>query len=99
MINWTATGHTFRHKHVRQIYYLCMEYMPGRLSENNFVNMNALPLAKLILKKLNRNFEQVLRNEYDPGLGNGGMGRLVSCFLDSLATQNYPARAYGLRYQ
>ncbi len=99
MINWTATGHTFRHNHVRQIYYLCMEYMPGKLSENNFVNMNALPLVKLILKKLNRNFEQVFRDEYDPGLGNGGMGRLVSCFLDSLATQNYPSRAYGLRYQ
>lgn len=99
MINWTATGHTQRHHHVRMINYLCMEYMPGRFFANNAVNMNALPLVKLVMQKLNRNLEQVMRDEYDPGLGNGGMGRLVSCFLDSLATQYYPARAYGLRYQ
>ncbi len=99
MINWTATGHTYRHNHVRQIYYLCMEYMPGRFFANNATNMNAFPLVKLIMQKLNRNYEQVVRDEYEPGLGNGGMGRLVSCYLDSLATQHYPARAYGLRYQ
>lgn len=99
MINWTATDHTIRHNHSRQIYYLCMEYMPGKFMENNLVNMNAMPLAKLIMQKLNRNFDQVIRDELEPGLGNGGMGRLVSCYLDSLATQNYPSKAYGLRYQ
>jgi starch phosphorylase len=99
MINWTATSHTFRENHVRQLYYLCMEYMPGRLFLNNVINMNALPLVKLMMQKLNRNFDHVLRDEMEPGLGNGGMGRLLSCFLDSLATQHYPAKAYGLRYQ
>ncbi len=99
MINWTATGHTYRQNHVRTIYYLCMEYMPGRFFMNNLINMSALPLVKKVMERLKRNFEQVLRDEYEPGLGNGGMGRLVSCFLDSLATQCYPSKAYGLRYQ
>ncbi len=99
MINWTATGHTWRQNHVRWIYYLSMEYMTGKFFLNNLVNMNALPLVKIIMQKLNRNFEQILRDEYEPGLGNGGLGRLIACFLDSLATQRYPARGYGLRYQ
>lgn len=99
MINWTATAHTFRQNHVRWVFYLCMECMPGKFFLNNLVNMNAVPLVKLILQKLNRNFDQILRDEYEPGLGNGGLGRLIACFLDSLATQRYPARGYGLRYQ
>lgn len=99
MINWTATSHTFRQNHVRWVYYLCMECMPGKFFLNNLINMNALPLVKMIMQNLNRNFDQLLRDEFEPGLGNGGLGRLIACFLDSLATQRYPARAYGLRYQ
>jgi starch phosphorylase len=99
MINWTASSHTQRSSHTRRLYYLCMEYMPGRLLSNNIHNMNAVDLIKMVLKKMNRNLDVELDIEPDPGLGNGGMGRLVSCFLDSLATQQYPAVAYGLRYQ
>lgn len=99
MINWTATAHTFKNNHVRTAYILSMEYMPGRLLGNNITNMNANALIHLLMKKMNRNFENELRMEPDPGLGNGGLGRLVSCFMDSLATQQYPALAYGLRYQ
>ncbi len=99
MINWTAAGHTQRQNHVRRLYYLCMEYMPGRLLGNNITNMNAIQLVKMVLKNMNRSLDVELNIEPDPGLGNGGLGRLASCFLDSLATQQYPAVAYGLRYQ
>jgi len=99
MINWTASAHTFKRNHVRTLYYLCMEHMPGRLTPNNITNMNANDLVKLVLKKMNRSIYSVFHYEKDPGLGNGGLGRLASCLMDSLATQEYPALAYGLRYQ
>jgi starch phosphorylase len=99
MINWTATWHTMSEQKARTVHYLCMEYMPGRLLGNNITNISALELVKCVMKKMNRNLEDIFRNEPDPGLGNGGLGRLASCLLDSLATQQYPAIAYGLRYQ
>jgi len=99
MINWMASLETIRSKKVRVAHYLSMEYLPGRLTENNFTNIGATELVKAVLKKMNRNFNDLISCEPDPGLGNGGLGRLASCFLDSLATLHYPARAYGLRYQ
>jgi starch phosphorylase len=99
MINWTATFHTMRSKKARILYYLCMEYMPGKMLGNNITNMHATDLVMAALKRLGRDFRHIAVQEKDPGLGNGGLGRLASCFLDSLATQQYPAVAYGLRYQ
>lgn len=99
MINWTATSSTHRKKGVRKMYYLSMEYMPGRLFGNNVTNLSATDLVKRILKLFNRNFFQTQKLEPDIGIGNGGLGRLASCFLDSLATLQYPARGYGMRYQ
>lgn len=99
MINWLATARTYAAKDVRMIYYLSMEYLPGRILSNNLTNLGANEIVKLALFKLNRNFNEIIARETDPGLGNGGLGRLASCFLDSLATQNYPSQAYGLRYQ
>ncbi len=99
MINWTATTHTYKKKQVRMLYFLCMEYMPGRFLGNNITNIHAFDLVKHVMKMMHRNYEQELSFEPDPGLGNGGLGRLAACFLDSLATQQYPAVAYGLRYQ
>lgn len=99
MINWTATFHTYIKNRPRVLYYLCMEYMPGRLLESNVSNMHATELVKLILKKLGKEPKKVFSIEKDPGLGNGGLGRLASCLMDSLATQQYPAFGYGLRYQ
>ena len=98
MINWTATVDTIQNKKPRMINFLSMEYLPGRLLKNNVINMNANELVKAVLAKMNRNFVDVASCESDAGLGNGGLGRLSSCFLDSLATQKYPARGYGLRY-
>jgi len=99
MINWTATAKTYREQQVRTLYYLCMEYLPGRFMGSNISNIHALKLVKAVMKKMKRSFEEELFYESDPGLGNGGLGRLASCLLDSLATQQYPAIAYGLRYQ
>ncbi len=99
MINWTACTHTYRKKQARMLYYLCMEYMPGRFFGNNVTNIHATELVKHVMKMLNRDFVEEQHYEPDPGLGNGGLGRLAACLLDSLSTQQYPAVAYGLRYQ
>lgn len=99
MINWTSSIHTIQNKSPRVLYYICMEYLPGRLLGNNIDNMHANELIHLVMLKLGRNFHSILNMEHDPALGNGGLGRLASCLLDSLATQQYPAIGYGLRYQ
>lgn len=99
MINWTATIHTMQNKVPRTLYYLCMEYLPGTFLGNNVSNMHAEELIKILMKKLGKNYRDILRVEMDPALGNGGLGRLAACLMDSLATQQYPAMGYGLRYQ
>ena len=99
MINWLSTERTLVKGDAKQLYYLSMEYLPGRLFSNNITNLCAQKLVQTVLYKMKRNFSEVSEREADPGLGNGGLGRLASCYLDSLATQHYPARAYGLRYQ
>lgn len=99
MINAAATIDTIQYKKPRTLNFISMEYMPGRLLGNNISNMCAGELVQAVLKKMDRNFDDLISCETDPGLGNGGLGRLSSCFLDSLATLNYPARGYGLRYQ
>jgi starch phosphorylase len=99
MINWLATSQTIARHNSRIIYYLSMEYLPGRFCSNNITNISAVELVNLSLRKMDRTFSDIIGRELDPGLGNGGLGRLASCFLDSLATQHYPAQAYGLRYQ
>ena len=99
MINWAATKRTHVKNDERKLYYLSLEYLPGRIFSNNITNLCANDIVKLALHKLNRNFLDIVNREADPALGNGGLGRLASCFLDSLATHNYPAQAYGLRYQ
>lgn len=99
MINWLASSQTALQANARTLYYLSMEYLPGRVLSNNFINIGALDIVRLVMAKMNRSFSNIMSREPDPGLGNGGLGRLASCFLDSLATQHYPAVAYGLRYQ
>lgn len=99
MINWLATSRTQNTKGVRMLYYLSLEYLPGRILTNSISNLSAQELVDRVLQKMNRNYKDIICRESDPALGNGGLGRLASCFLDSLATQNYPALGYGLRYQ
>ena len=99
MINWTATIHSNDEALVKTIYYICMEHLPGRFLTNNITNLGSCEIVNLVLKKMGRNLKDILKYDVDPGLGNGGLGRLASCFIDSLATQKYPSWAYGLRYQ
>ncbi len=99
MINWMASLDTIKSQKVRIAHYFSMEYLPGRLTHNNFANVGATDLVRMALARMNRTVDELLMVELDPGLGNGGLGRLASCLLDSLATLHYPARGYGLRYQ
>lgn len=99
MMSWLATNQTRNQKDARIVYYLSMEYLPGRLLNNNITNLQANEVIARVLRKMNRSYYDVMVCETDPGLGNGGLGRLASCMLDSLATQKYPAQGYGLRYQ
>lgn len=99
MVNWIATQRTFLEKGCRFVYYLSMEYLPGRQLINNISNLHAHEVVKQAVQKLGKDYRRIVTVEPDPGLGNGGLGRLASCLLDSLATQQYPAMGYGLRYQ
>lgn len=99
MINWTASVETLHKNKVRSINFLSMEYLPGRYFGKNVSNMGAHELIQAVFEKMGRNYKEIAACESDPGLGHGGLGRLSSCFLDSLATLKYPARAYGIRYQ
>lgn len=99
MINWQATADTWHKKNARVVFYMSLEFLPGRFLNNNLTNLKNLDIVKLVLKKTGRTLHDVIAYEYDPGLGNGGLGRLASCFLDSLATLKMPSRGYGLRYQ
>lgn len=99
MVHRIATVKTFEEKKVRKAYFLSMEYLPGRLLESMINSIGAEELVKKVLSLLKRKMNALFACEPDPGLGHGGLGRLSSCFLDSLATLHYPARAYGLRYQ
>lgn len=99
MINWLASARTFGQKDSRMVYYLSMEYLPGRILSNNVTNLAANELMERVFTKMNRRPGDILSFEAEPGLGNGGLGRLASCILDSLATHSYPSQAYGIRYQ
>lgn len=99
MINWLATARTISKFESRIAYYMSMEYLPGRLFSNNITNICATDLVQAVLQKMNRSYHEIAIRECDPSLGNGGLGRLASCYLDALATSHYPAQGYGLRYQ
>lgn len=98
MINWTASQHTFAKQKVRKMYYFSLEWLIGRSLVNNMVNISHLEVVRRMIKLANREPTAIFGNEPDAGLGNGGLGRLAACYLDSLATLKMPSRGYGLRY-
>ncbi len=90
-----------RHKKYakKRIYYLSLEYLPGRLLSNNLINFNIKELLKDVHLDNPIPLESLLDDEYDPALGNGGLGRLAACIMDSIATQGLPGYGYGINYQ
>ncbi|CAL0317173.1 unnamed protein product [Lupinus luteus] len=99
IINWNATYDYYEKLNVKQAYYLSMEFLQGRALLNAIGNLELTGPYAEALSKLGYRLEDVASQEPDAALGNGGLGRLASCFLDSLATLNYPAWGYGLRYK
>ena len=83
----------------KQVYYMCMEFLIGKSLRNNLYNLNIENETKEALKKYNVTLDELCVIEKDPGLGNGGLGRLAACFMDSLATQNYPAVGFSIKYE
>jgi starch phosphorylase len=83
----------------RRVYYLSLEYLMGRLLNSNLCNAGVLDEAKVALDDLGYDLDELLEEEHDMGLGNGGLGRLAACFLDSMATMDLPAIGYGIHYQ
>ena len=94
-----ATQAVHNKENVRRLYYLSLEYLMGRLMENNLQNTGLTEAARTALAELGVNLEELTETEFDMGLGNGGLGRLAACFLDSLATLDYPAIGYGIHYE
>ena len=94
-----ATQQTYKERDIKRVYYLSMEFLMGRLLSNNIISLGMRPVVEEALNKLGLNFEQLCNYEPDAGLGNGGLGRLAACFLDSLATLEYPGYGYGIRYE
>ena len=83
----------------RMVYYLSMEFLLGRAFVNALINEGVYAEFEEAFKQLGKAFADICEQEQDPGLGNGGLGRLAACFLDSLATLRIPAMGYGIRYQ
>ncbi|HKM54928.1 MAG TPA: glycogen/starch/alpha-glucan phosphorylase, partial [Isosphaeraceae bacterium] len=96
---WLKTQQTYDRENPKRVYYLSMEFLLGRSLTNNITNLLVEPLVRDVLEGEGLDLTQVAETEPDAGLGNGGLGRLAACFVDSLATLQIPAIGYGLRYE
>jgi starch phosphorylase len=96
---WVLTEKTYEQNNAKRVYYLSMEFLLGRSLANNITNLLLDPIVTEAAKKNNVDLLSLLEQEDDAGLGNGGLGRLAACFLDSMATLQLPATGYGLRYE
>jgi starch phosphorylase len=96
---WCRTEHTYDRANPKRVYYLSLEFLIGRSLANNILNLRLDPVARSIVEQGKLDWPAVLEEEPDAGLGNGGLGRLAACFLDSMATMQLPAMGYGLRYE
>ena len=99
-LRWLATQRRVANAHVKRVCYFSVEYLPGRSLINALSSLDGdlVHEARTALRVMGHELEDVAAQEVDPGLGNGGLGRLAACFLDSLATLHYPAVGYGIRY-
>ena len=94
-----ATATVNNDKNAKRVYYLSLEFLMGRLFSNSLHNAGVIHNMVHALEELGLDYEELREEEYDMGLGNGGLGRLAACFLDSLATLDLPAIGYGIHYQ
>ncbi len=95
---WLKTSHRYDRGNPKQVYYLSMEFLIGRSLSNNILNLQLTPFAGAFEQEKGVSLAELAEEEPDAGLGNGGLGRLAACFMDSLATLQIPAMGYGLRY-
>jgi glycogen phosphorylase len=96
---WLKTDATYDRANPKQVYYLSMEFLIGRSLANNVLNLRVEPILREAMEREKLDWAQLSEMEPDAGLGNGGLGRLAACFLDSMATLELPAIGYGLRYE
>jgi len=96
---WAATQAAYRRNDAKRVYYLSLEFLIGRTLGNAMLNLGLESPTAEALEELGHDFEELRELEHDPGLGNGGLGRLAACYLDSMATQQIPAYGYGIRYE
>ncbi|WP_239234577.1 glycogen/starch/alpha-glucan phosphorylase [Candidatus Nitrotoga sp. BS] len=96
---WKKTQQAYDEQNSKRTYYLSLEFLMGRALGNAMLNLEVEPSISGALKKLGLVMEEIIDQEHDAGLGNGGLGRLAACFLDSCATLQLPVRGYGLRYE
>jgi glycogen phosphorylase len=96
---WVLTKTTYERENAKRIYYLSMEFLIGRSLANNVSNLLLDPLVQQAVQEKGIDWLELIEQEPDAGLGNGGLGRLAACFLDSMATMQLPATGYGLRYE
>jgi glycogen phosphorylase len=96
---WVRTEQTYERANPKHVYYLSMEFLIGRSLTNNVTNLLLSPIVDDVIKRTSLDWLGLLEEEPDAGLGNGGLGRLAACFLDSMATMQLPAIGYGLRYE
>ena len=96
---WIHTQQCYYQHDAKRVYYLSAEFLMGRLLVNNLINLGIYPAAQKAMEALHIDLEELSENEPDMGLGNGGLGRLAACFMESMATLEIPAYGYGIRYE
>ena len=96
---WLKTQQTYHTLDVKRVYYLSAEYLMGRILVNNLINLDMYEHTRQAMDEVHVDFDHLCEQEPDMGLGNGGLGRLAACFLDSLATLEIPTHGYGIRYE
>jgi glycogen phosphorylase len=95
---WIRTQRALHEHHAKRVYYLSMEFLPGRFLLNNILKLEMEETVRAALEKAGLDLDEIEEEEWDAGLGNGGLGRLASCYLDSMATLGLPGYGYGIRY-
>ena len=99
MQRWISTAAAYTKQGSRTVSYLSAEFLMGPHLGNNLINLGIYDTARTAVAELGLDLEELLAHEDEPGLGNGGLGRLAACFIDSLATLEIPALGYGIRYE